>query len=133
MKINDVNNSYVKPSITQQDLISDDVELIQEKLKGYIQINPENYEDVENGLWIKYITYDGKYRCGGVLKINKSPNYYVLKNPKLNVSWCVDLNKHLFFVKDISHFRTKKMEMENLYKLYEAGLVKILEEPEQDD
>ena len=35
MKINDANNSYVKPDVTQQDLISGDIELIQEKLKGY--------------------------------------------------------------------------------------------------
>ena len=120
MKINDANNSYVKPDVTQQDLISGDVELIQDKLKGYIQIQPENYGDVEINLWVKYITYDGKYRCGGVLKLNKAPDYYVLK-------------KHLCFVRDISNYRNKKIEMENLYKLYEAGLVKILEEPEQDN
>ena len=128
MRISDKEkNNYIKPEITKQDIISDDAELFKKKLEGYIEIHPDNYDDIDTGLWIKYINKEtGKYRCG-ILKYNKSPDYFVLNSPYNNLTWSVNLNKNIFFIKDISIFREKMIEKNNLYKLYEAGLVKILE------
>jgi hypothetical protein len=130
MKITDSKNTYVKPPITKQDIISNNPDLIKERLEGYIQIDPSNYEDIDTGLWVKYITEDGKYRSGGILKYNKSPDYFVLQSPHKNVTWCASLSKNIFFIKNVSNYREKMIEKNNLYKLYQAGLVKILEEPE---
>jgi hypothetical protein len=132
MRITDnEKNNYIKPPITKQDIISNDVELFKQKLEGYIEIHPNNYEDIDTGLWVKYINKEsGKYRCGGILKYNKYPDYFVLSSPYNNLTWSVNLNKNIFFIKDISIFREKMIEKNNLYKLYEAGLVKILESPE---
>ena len=129
MKITDIKD-YVKPPVTQQDIISGDIELLKKKLEGYMQLHPDNYEDVETGLWVKYVTNEGKYRCGGILKNNKAPDYFVLKSPYNNISWCVNLQKNIFFIKDISFFRDKMIQKNNLFKLYEEGLIKILDEPE---
>ena len=45
-----------------------------------------------------------------------------------NLTWSVNLQKNIFFIKDITIFREKMIEKNNLYKLYEAGLVKILDD-----
>lgn len=128
MRITDERNTFERPQITQQDVISSDVNLFSEKLKNFVEIHPDNLEDIDAGIWIKYISCEGKYRSGGVLKYNKAPKFFILKNPYTNLSWSVDLKKNTIFMKDISDFRTKMIEKNNLYKLYEAGLVKILDE-----
>ena len=130
MKITDSNNNYNRPEITNHDIISNDIELFKQKLEGFIQIHAENYEDIETGLWIKYVSNEGKYRSGGILKVNKAPDYFVLKSPYNNLTWSVNLQKNSCFIKDVSCFREKMIQKNNLFKLYEAGLVKILDKPE---
>jgi len=127
MKISDTSNTYIRPSITQQDIITNNVELFNDKLKGYVQIHEDNYGDIDTGIWIKYISHDGKYRSGGILIINKSPLYFILKNPFNNLTWSVNLYNNIIFMKNISNHSTKMIEKNNLYKLYEAGMIKILD------
>ena len=80
------SSGYIRPKETAQDLISKNPEEIAKKLDGFVQIHPENYSDIECGVWIKYITQDKKYRSGGLLKINKAPDYFILKSPYNNIS-----------------------------------------------
>jgi hypothetical protein len=127
MKITDKSNKYVRPMTTQQDIITQNIELFNDKLKDYVQIHAENYGDIDTGIWIKYISHDGKYRSGGILIVNRSPLYFILKNPFNNLSWSVNLLNNIIFMKNNSLYRTKMIEKNNLYKLYEAGLVEILE------
>ena len=128
MKISDKSNKYIRPSITEHDIITQNIDLFQEKLIGYVQIHDEHYENIEIGIWIKYISQDGKYRSGGILIINKAPLYFILKNPFNNISWSVNLSENIIFMKNISNNRSKMIEKNNLYKLYEAGMIKIVEE-----
>ena len=128
MKISDKSNKYIRPSITEHDIITQNIDLFQEKLIGYVQIYDEHYENIDIGIWIKYISQDGKYRSGGILIINKAPLYFILKNPFNNISWSVNLSENIIFMKNISNNRTKMIEKNNLYKLYEAGMIKIVEE-----
>ena len=128
MRITDEKNTFERPKVTQQDIISSDMTLFSEKLKNFVEIHPDNFEDIDVGIWIKYISKEGKYRSGGVLKFNKAPKFFILKNPYTNLSWSVNLQENTIFMKDISEFRTKMIQKNNLYKLYEAGLVKIIEE-----
>ena len=130
MKISASENNYVKPKVTTQHIISNDMNMFKEKLEGCVQIHKDNYEDIDTGIWLKYITSDNKYRSGGILINNKFPQYFVLKNPYNNLSWCADLTKNIFFMKKTSILKEKMIEKNNLYELYKAGLVKILEEPE---
>ena len=128
MKITDKNNRFKRPKTTKQDIISTNINLLNEKLKNFVEIHPDNYEDIDTGLWIKYISNEGKYRSGGVLKVNKSPDYFVLNNPYTKLSWSVSLKDNIIFMKDIGQKRNKMIEKNNLYKLYEAGLIQILDE-----
>ena len=103
---------------------------IQTNLIGYVEVYPENYIDIEIGCWVRYITHEGKYRSGGILIKNNSPIYFVLKNPYSNITWSINLSKNIIFLKNMREFKKQNIEKNNLYKLYQAGLVKILDKPE---
>ena len=124
MKLKDISD-YVRPKETIQDKISKNPEELNKKMEGYIQIYPENYKDIECGVWVKYITEDKKYRSGGILKMNRAPDYFVLKNSFNNISWTVNLDKNIIFIKGTSNKLEKMVIKNNLYKLYMAGLISI--------
>jgi hypothetical protein len=123
-----LDDGYVRPKKTKQDEISENPELIEEKLKGFIMIYPQHFKEIECGVWIKYITADNKYRSGGVLKINKAPDYFILKSPYNKKSWSVTLRDNTIYMRADPGRLDKMVEKNNLYKLYEAGLVNISDE-----
>ncbi len=132
MKIGDSNNNYVKPTITQQDKINSNIEEVKSRLNDCVQIHHDNFKDIDIGIWIKYITAEGKYRSGGILICNKAPEYFVLKNPRNEITWSVNLKNCSIFMKDIGAKRDEMIEKNNLYRLYQAGYVKINDEPDQE-
>ena len=132
MKIGDSNNKYIKPTITPQDKINSNIDEVKSRLTDSIQIHPDNYKDIDIGIWIKYITSEGKYRSGGILICNKAPDFFVLKNPKNEITWSVNLNNCTIFMKDIGAKRDEMIEKNNLYRLYQAGYIKINDEPDQE-
>ena len=125
-------DTYDRPEVTRQDLISSNIEEMKDKLKDYIQIHPDNYIDIEIGSWVRYISHEGKYRSGGVLISNKSPEYMVLKNPYNKYNWSVNCKNNVLFIKDLSNKSEEMIEKNNLYRLYLAGYVKILDEPDPE-
>ena len=123
-------DNYERPEFTEQDYISSNKPLLKEKLKDYIQVEYKFIKDIPPKTWIKYINQHGMYRSGGILIKNEYPLYLVLKNPYKKVSWCVNLKNNYIFMEDIKTKKEEKLEMENLYKLYQEGFVKILDNPE---
>ena len=97
-----------------------------------MQIHEDNYKDIDIGIWIRYISDEGKYRSGGILVHNKAPDYFVLKNPNNEITWSVNLTKNIIFMKDIGAKREEMIEKNNLYRLYLEGYVKILDKPDPD-
>mgnify|MGYP001323287863 FL=1 len=132
MKIGDENNKYERDDVTNQDLISQDINEIKARLQGFVQIHEENYKDIDIGIWVRYISDEGKYRTGGILVHNKAPDYFILKNPNNEITWSVNLKKNIIFMKDIGAKRDQMIEKNNLYRLYLEGYVKILDEPDPD-
>ncbi len=132
MKIGDENNKYERDDVTNQDLISQDINEIKTRLQGFVQIHEENYKDIDIGIWVRYISDEGKYRTGGILVHNKAPDYFILKNPNNEITWSVNLKKNIIFMKDIGAKRDQMIEKNNLYRLYLEGYVKILDEPDPD-
>ena len=92
------DKKYKKEKITKQDKISNNLEQIKKKLDGYEEIPDESLILIPTGIWIKYISDENKYRHGGMLIKNSYPQYFVLKNPTLNKTWCVDLKKNTIYV-----------------------------------
>ena len=100
-------SEYIRPPVTLQDKISEDPNMIKEKLVGYDQINRDNYEYIKPGTFIRYLRYlEGnrvKYCHGGILIVNAAPAYWILSNntpERRTVSWSVQLqNSNIYYCK----------------------------------
>ena len=119
---------YIRPEITNQDRISSDIDAMYKRLKNYIPIPKENHKDVPVGKWIKYVSHEGKYRCGGILIKNGAPDFYVLKSKSL--TWSVDLCKNKIFMEDYKKKRIEQLEKDKLYNLFKNGLIEFKIPPE---
>ena len=117
------DTDYIRPEITRQDKISMNIDVMYKKLKKYIPIPKENHIDVPVGIWIKYVSQEGKYRNGGVLIKNSAPDYYVLKCGRL--TWSVNLSKNKIFMKDYKKKRIEDIEKNKLYNLFKNGLIEF--------
>jgi hypothetical protein len=107
---------YIRPTKTMQDNLT--TEEIQEKLKGYVQV--ENIGDVEINTHIRYFTTDNNgnklFRLGGFLQNKRDCQTYVMvTNGKL--TWSVQTKGTVFFRK-----QTHKEEIETIKRVYMAKL-----------
>ena len=126
-------DGYKRPQYTEQDIISSNVGSIKEKLNNFIRVDSNFHKDIPCGIWIKYVTYQGLYRSGGILITNKSPDYLVLKNPSKNITWSVNLKKNYIYMENIKEKNELKVRKDNLYKLWEAGFIEILDSPKEQE
>ena len=124
------NDDFIRPDVTTQDYISTNKILLKEKIKDFIQVESKFIEQIPCNTWIKYINNEGLYRAGGILIKNAYPEYLVLKNPYIKKSWCVNLKTNYIFMENIKAKKEEEIEKNNLYKLYQNGFIKILENPE---
>lgn len=109
---------------TIQDKISTIPAILREQLQSFVRVDPKFYEDIEIGSFVRYITHEGKFRFGGKVVINQSPEFLVLKNDG-NLRWSINLNNNIIFLKDRATVDREQVEKDNLYKLYKAGYVEI--------
>ena len=116
--------------ISFQEKICRNTEEKKKYLDGYISVDSKYFEHIPEGSFIRYITGDGRFRLGGKLKKNMAPKYFVLSNGYKKVSWCVNLETNYIYIRNDKKIMEDKVEKDNLYKLYQAGYVKILDEPE---
>ena len=124
-------DDYIKNKITIQDNLNEDRDTIINSLEGYIQIPYKFCDKLILGERIKYITDEGLFRTGGVLIKNGFPNYIVLLNGYKKLTWSVNLKTNNIFMEDLIEKEKVKKEKENLYKLYKAGMIQIVESNEE--
>ena len=122
---------YERPQITEQDIVSQDLDEMKRLLNGYIKIESDYFSYIPCGTKVRYINSNGEFRYGGVLVKNAAPDYFVLRNIVKKMNWSVNLTKNYIYIEDIKKKNKEKLEKDNLYKLYKAGMVKVLEEPEE--
>ena len=122
------NDNYQKDEITYQDEINEDKEQIVNLLEGFVRIPYQYCDKLILGIKIKYITDEGLFRTGGILIKNGFPDYLVLLNGYKKLTWSVNLKKNSIFMEDIKKKNKEKQEKDNLYKLYQAGMLSIKED-----
>tara|TARA_B100000795_G_scaffold265445_1_gene247287 strand:+ start:1653 stop:2048 length:396 start_codon:yes stop_codon:yes gene_type:complete len=118
-------DNYIKPKETIQDNMNINKELVIKDLQGYIKVDYKDCDELILGSKIKYITNDGNYRIGGILTKIGYPNYIVLLSPYKKITWSVNLKTNTIFMEDVRQTKKDKIEKDNLYKLYKAGMVEI--------
>ena len=123
-------DSYIKPEFTEQSIISSDIDEMKNKLNNFIRVEESFFENIPCGIWVKYVSKaEGLYRSGGILIKNASPTYLILKNISKNLTWSVDLKKNYIYMQNIKEKEELNLRKDNLYKLYEAGFIEILDQP----
>ena len=118
-------DNYVKDETTYQDTINEDKDKVLELLKDYVRIPYDFCEHLVLGAKIKYISNEGYFRTGGILTKNGFPNYIVLLNPYKKITWSVNLKKNNIFMEDLRKVEKEKKDKDNLYKLYNAGMLVV--------
>lgn len=118
-------DSYQKETNCIQDQINEDKDKVISALKDYVRIPHEYCQHLVLGSKIKYISDEGLFRTGGILIKNGFPNYIVLLNGYKKVTWSVNLRKNNIFMEDLRVKQKIKKEKDNLYKLYQAGLLRV--------
>jgi hypothetical protein len=100
-----VTSTYKKPKegSVQDNYKKDD---IINQLKGFIPLRTMEEKKILTQLpifksWIKYINLDTKqFRVGGFLMKVDYPKYITLVNTRTNVSWSVQLNNTIIYIRD---------------------------------
>jgi hypothetical protein len=100
-----VTSTYKKPKegSVQDNYKKDD---IIKQLKGFIPLRSMEEKKILTQLpifksWIKYINLDTKqFRVGGFLMKVDYPKYITLANTRTNVSWSVQLNNTIIYIRD---------------------------------
>jgi len=109
-------DNYKRPEITYTEKLSKSQ--IRELLFDYEEIkNIKNLEKIEPGVHIRYFeNKDGeiKFRTGGIMTVNKYPDYIVLSNGKL--SWSVQIKSCVFF---------RRITIKEVRDEYEKELIKL--------
>lgn len=118
-------DSYQKETNCIQDQINADKDKVMSALKDYVRIPYEYCPHLVLGSKIKYISDEGLFRTGGILIKNGFPDYIVLLNGYKKVTWSVNLKKNNIFMEDLRVRQKVKKEKDNLYKLYQAGLLRV--------
>lgn len=82
--------------------------------------------------WIRYLNINNKkFRVGGLLMKVEYPDYIMLVNPKLNLTWSVQLKDHIIYVPDKDYPRNR--EEKEMIKIKRKELEKKKEKEEKMD
>jgi hypothetical protein len=128
-----VNSDYRRPrNGTVQDNLTTDQ--IKAKLKGFIPLKTMEEKRVLERMplfktWIRYINKDTRqFRTGGLLMKVAYPDYVMLVNTKMNITWSVQLNENIIFIRDpkLVVDKQKEKQKENhikntLFDMYRKG------------
>jgi hypothetical protein len=71
-------------------------EYIIDRLKNYEKVN--NVKGINPGEWIQYLDVSNneiKYRTGGMVVVNKNPDYLVVSNG--SIKWSVQIENKVFY------------------------------------
>ena len=102
------------------------VQLKDPRLEGFTRV--KDLSTIQPGSFIRY-SIDNEIRSGGVVKLNKYPEYIVLLNTKNRATWCVQLAQPTLVVWSRSKTQATQMkqreqeEMERVYALYKEGKI----------
>jgi len=107
----------------------EDMEKIQAFLQDYTRIFEKHVHLLPKGIGVKYINSEtGELHHGGII-LKCENNYLLLKKPIIdnNIIWNVDIAKNIIFVEDIEKRKKEQEQKKNLFKLYNAGLIKLVD------
>lgn len=105
----------------------EDLEKIKQILNKYARIYPEHYKYLKNGISIAYINKEGFFIKDTVIIKNKlDERKLFIKKNFIRLFWSLKYDNVAIYALNDFNRKVEKKKKENLYKLYEAGMVKIV-------
>jgi hypothetical protein len=105
----------------------EDLEKIKQILNKYARIYPEHYKYLQNGISIAYINKEGFFIKDTVIIKNKlDERKLFIKKNFIRLFWSLKYDNVAIYALNDFNRKVEKKKKENLYKLYEAGMVKIV-------
>jgi len=98
----------------------------------YIKILKEDYCHIQKGSYLVYKVDDENVK-GGILIKFIDPSIFVLKNENDMYIWSINIEDSDVYIKDKKLIKREKQMKEQLFKLYNEGYIKILDEPMTQD
>ena len=95
---------------------------IKEKLQGYSVVKGNQIQAIKPGDRVRYMV-NNEFRGGGVVKLNKYPDYIVLLNVIKKVTWCMQLKEPTLkiWLRSSENIANATAEKEKIFKLYKEG------------
>ena len=102
--------------------MNSDENKIKEKLQGYSPVRANQIQSIKPGDRVRYMV-NNEFRGGGVVKLNKYPDYIVLLNVIKKVSWCMQLKDPTLkiWVAPAENFIQEREQKDKIFKLYKEG------------
>ena len=128
-------DGYVRPELTEQDKISAQPEEVKKRFKDFDKIEKDDYQYVKPGTYIRYLKSlpNGQYKycVGGYLHLNKSPDYWILKNSiygNKNRTWSVQLKCNNIYYKKKGDTGANLPEntVNEIYKKIKSGEYRLI-------
>ena len=106
---------------------SEDLEKIKVILSNYTRIYPEHYKYLQSGINLAYINKDGFFiRDAIIIKNHLDKSKLFVKKQFVRLFWSLNYDDVAVYAHNDFNKKIEKKKKENLYKLYEAGMVKIV-------
>lgn len=106
---------------------AEDLEKIKGILKNYVRIHGDHYKFLQSGINFAYINKDGFFiRDAIVIKNKIDQSKLFVKKQFVRLFWSLNYNDVAIYAQNNFNKKVENKKKENLYKLYEAGMVKIV-------
>ena len=106
---------------------SEDLEKIKGILKNYVRIHPKHFKFLQSGINFAYINKDGFFIRDAIIIKNKTEeDKLFVKKQFVRLFWSINYGDVAIYAHNDFNKKIEKKKKENLYKLYEAGMVKIV-------
>ena len=124
-----MNNLIVIDNIEYPNFIEKEPEYQKNNIHNILQIVkifPNHYNNLQKDTMIYYKINDTEYGLGELVKYIH-PNYFILKNDNLFYIWTIDCEDLEIFIEHFNKVKKNKTIKNNLFRLYNEGLIKILD------
>jgi len=99
-------------------------------LTEWTKIFPKHYCEIKPFFNVRYIHKETQTYSDGILIKYIQPDIFILKNNTYYI-WNICLDDYDIYLKNIAKIRKENKQKNNLWHLFQEGLIKILDSPEQ--
>ena len=99
-------------------------------LNDWVEILPKHYCEIKPFFNVRYVHAETQTYSDGMLIKFIQPDVFIFKNNTYYI-WNICVDEYKIYLKNIDKIRKENKQKDNLWHLFQEGLVKILDSPEE--